>query len=64
MLQNIYGAPSENETRYSPAICIGCDMKVVSGKSWPETRQHQLRWTTESTAQDAKLPIYQTDERF
>src|SRR5579875_425437 len=32
MLQKIYGAPSDEETRrYSPAKCIGCDMKVVSG---------------------------------
>jgi hypothetical protein len=30
-LQKIYGAANENETRYSPATCIGCDMKVVSG---------------------------------
>jgi IS1 family transposase len=30
-LQKIYGAIVENETRYSPAVCIGCDMKVVSG---------------------------------
>src|SRR6266404_2864616 len=26
-----YRAPMENETRYSPAKCIGCDMKAVSG---------------------------------
>jgi IS1 family transposase len=31
MLQRIYGAPAENDTRYSPAVCIGCDMKVISG---------------------------------
>src|SRR5438552_4001816 len=24
-LQKIYGASLENETRYSPAVCIGCD---------------------------------------
>jgi hypothetical protein len=36
MLQKIYGAPSENETRYSPATCIGCDMKVVSGDPDPK----------------------------
>jgi IS1 family transposase len=36
MLQKIYGAPSENETRYSPATCIGCDMKVVSGNPDPK----------------------------
>lgn len=36
MLQKIYGAPAENETRYSPATCIGCDMKVVSGNPDPK----------------------------
>jgi IS1 family transposase len=36
MLQKIYGAPTENETRYSPATCIGCDMKVVSGDPDPK----------------------------
>src|SRR6202451_2383297 len=36
MLQKIYGAPAENDTRYSPAVCIGCDMKVVSGDPDPK----------------------------
>src|ERR1700722_5126744 len=36
MLQKIYGAPADNETRYSPATCIGCDMKVVSGNPDPK----------------------------
>ncbi len=36
MLQKIYGASGENETRYSPAKCIGCDMKVVSGDPDPK----------------------------
>jgi IS1 family transposase len=35
-LQKIYGAPSENDTRYSPAVCIGSDMKVVSGNPDPK----------------------------
>jgi len=35
-LQKIYGASTENETRYSPATCIGCDMKVVSGNPDPK----------------------------
>jgi len=35
-LQKIYGAPSENETRYSPARCIGCDMQVVTGNPDPK----------------------------
>jgi IS1 family transposase len=35
-LQKIYGAPSDEESRrYSPAKCIGCDMKVVSGNPDP-----------------------------
>lgn len=37
MLQKIYGAPSDEETRrYSPAKCIGCDMKIVSGDPDPK----------------------------
>lgn len=36
-LQKIFGAPSDEETRrYSPAKCIGCDMKVVSGDPDPK----------------------------
>ena len=36
MLQKLYGAPSEDEQRrYSPARCIGCDLKVVSGDPDP-----------------------------
>jgi IS1 family transposase len=34
-LQKIYGASMEPETRYSPARCIGCDMKVVRGNPDP-----------------------------
>jgi len=35
-LQKIYGASTENETRYSPAKCIGSDIKVVSGNPDPK----------------------------
>src|ERR1017187_6259441 len=35
-LQKIYGAPAENDTRYSPATCIGCEMKTVSGDPDPK----------------------------
>jgi hypothetical protein len=36
-LQKIYGAPSDAEMRrYSPAKCIGADMKVVSGDPDPK----------------------------
>lgn len=31
-LHKVYRAPLENETRYSPAWCMGCDMKEVSGR--------------------------------
>jgi IS1 family transposase len=34
-LHKVYGASEEPETRYSPATCIGCDMKVVSGDPDP-----------------------------
>ena len=36
-LQKLYGAPMDEEVRrYSPARCIGCDMKVVSGNPDPK----------------------------
>jgi len=37
MLHKIYGAPSDEEQRrYSPAKCIGCDMKTISGNPDPK----------------------------
>ena len=36
MLHKLYGAPTPDESRYSPATCIGCDMKVVNGDPDPE----------------------------
>jgi IS1 family transposase len=37
MLQKIYGAPDVEEARrYSPARCIGCDQKVISGDPDPK----------------------------
>jgi IS1 family transposase len=35
MLHKLYGASNEPETRYSPATCIGCDMKTISGNPDP-----------------------------
>jgi IS1 family transposase len=35
MLHKVFGASTEPEHRYSPATCIGCDMKVVSGDPDP-----------------------------
>ena len=31
MLHKVYKASGDTETRYTPAKCIGCDMKTVSG---------------------------------
>jgi IS1 family transposase len=31
MVVKIYGKPSDSETRYSPAECIGCEKKPISG---------------------------------
>ncbi len=36
MLHKVYGFPTEYETRYSPAQCIGCEQKRVSGNPDPE----------------------------
>ncbi len=36
MLHKLYGASTEDESRYSPATCIGCDMKVVTGDPDPK----------------------------
>lgn len=35
VLHKVYGASGEPDTRYSPATCIGCDMKTVSGDPDP-----------------------------
>ena len=35
-IHKIYGASDEPEKRYSPAKCIGCEMKVVSGDPDPK----------------------------
>ena len=36
ILHKVFGSSGEPETRYSPATCIGCDMKVVSGDPDPK----------------------------
>src|ERR1019366_7488286 len=35
-LHKIYGAPTSDESRYSPATCIGCEMKTVMGDPDPK----------------------------
>ena len=34
-LQKVFGPPEEPEKRYSPAVCIGCDMKTMIGNPDP-----------------------------
>jgi len=36
MLHKVFGSSGEPETRYSPATCIGCDMKTISGVPDPK----------------------------
>lgn len=36
MLVKVYGAVLETETRYSPAQCIGCEVKTVFGRPDPK----------------------------
>lgn len=35
MLIKLYGAPSEHDSRYSPAKCIGTEMRIFSGNPDP-----------------------------
>jgi len=52
-LHKIFRAPQENETRYSPARCIGCQMKEVSGRPDPKhvstSFVERQNWTVRTT---------------
>ncbi len=36
ILQKLYGAEAGSETRYSPAVCIGCKVETVTGDPDPK----------------------------
>ena len=57
-LVKLYGASGENETRYSPAKCIGCLSKAVTGDPRPEARFHVLRGALQSHDADAHAPVH------
>ena len=64
-LQKIYGAPSDEEARrYSPAKCIGCDMKVVSGNPDPNHVSTSYVERSESHPPDGNAKIYSANKRF
>jgi hypothetical protein len=36
VLQKMYGAEAASETRYSPAVCIGCKQENITGSPDPK----------------------------
>ena len=64
-LQKIYGAPSDEETRrYSPARCIGCELKVSERRSRSQAREHVLCRTAQPHDEDEHEALHQIDQRL
>ena len=63
-LVKLYGASGENETRYSPAKCIGCLSKTVTGNPDPKHVSTSYVERAESHDADAHAPVHTADERI
>ncbi len=62
VLQKIYGADPQPQKRYSPAKCLGCDVKPDHRPARLETHQHQLRRAAESHHADVDAAVHTTDQ--
>jgi len=58
ILQKIYGSPMENETRYSPARCIGIEVRDVSGSPDPKHISTSYVERQNWTVRGPNAPLY------
>jgi IS1 family transposase len=63
-LHKIYGASTSDESRYSPATCIGCDMKTVMGDPDPKHVSTSLRGAPKSHDAHVHAALYSPDKRI
>jgi IS1 family transposase len=61
-LIKIYGADTNSEKRYSPAVCLGCKVEEVSASAGPEAHLDQLHRAPEPHDADADAPVHRADE--